>query len=191
MSGQGQHTRGAPVAEVKVTTAAATTVDVAAVRADLAYPRCSMNTSTCRYYRSGQEDDLTIALHRESVRRGAGAPPYPVLERLDLTGLWLPVDEAAPGRDGFVALDGLEPIDVTQAAELYRRLGDMRLIPPTTPLPADLAEVAEVAEVGGQEEMRIDPAVGPWVLLPLLLSGTLLVVVTVLAVLVLAWALLG
>lgn len=160
-------------------------MDVAVLGSGLAYPRSSMNTSTCRYYRSGQEDDLSIVLHRESVRRGAGAPPYPVLERLDLTGLWLPVDDAAPGRDGFVALDGLEPIDVTQAAELYRRLGDMRLIPPTTPLPADLAEVA------AQDEVRIDPEVGPWVLLPLLLSGTLLVVVTVLALLVLAWALLS
>lgn len=144
-----------------------------------------MNTSTCRYYRSGQEDDLTIVLHRESVRRGAGAPPYPVLERLDLTGLWLPVDEAAPGRDGFVALDGLEPIDLDQAAELYQRLGEMRLIPPTTPLPADLAEIA------GPPELGIDPQVGPWVLLPLLLSGTLLVGLTVLALVVLAWAVLG
>lgn len=147
-----------------------------------------MNTSTCRYYRSGQEDDLTIALHRESVRRGAGAPPYPVLERLDLTGLWLPVDDAAPGRDGFVALDGLEPIDLDQAAELHRRLGDMRLIPPTTPLPPDLAEVAALAV---EEEVRIEPEVGPWVLLPLLLSGTLLVCLTVLALVVLAWVLLG
>lgn len=144
-----------------------------------------MNTSTCRYYRSGQEDDLTIALHRESVRRGAGAPPYPVLERLDLTGLWLPVDEAAPGRDGFVALDGLEPIDLDQAAALYRRLGDMRLIPPTTPLPPDLAGVV------AQEGSLIEPQVGPWVLLPLLLSGTLLVCLTVLALVVLGWVLLS
>lgn len=143
-----------------------------------------MNTSTCRYYRSGQEDDLTIALHRESVRRGAGAPPYPVLERLDLTGLWLPVETLAPGRDGFVALDGLEPIDVAQAADLYRRLGDMRLIPPTTPLPADLAVAV------GPDESLIEPAARPWVLLPLLLSGTLLVVVTVLALVALAWAML-
>jgi hypothetical protein len=110
-----------------------------------------------------------------------------VLERLDVTGLWLPVDTAAPGRDGFVALDGLEPIDVEQAAALYLRLGDMRLIPPTTPLPPDLAEVVDV----GPQEMSIEPQVGPWVLLPLLLSGTLLVCLTVLALVVMAWALLS
>ncbi|GGO84197.1 hypothetical protein GCM10011584_01180 [Nocardioides phosphati] len=143
-----------------------------------------MNTSTCRYYRSGQEDDLTIALHRESVRRGAGAPPYPVLERLDLTGLWQPVEALSPGRDGFVALDGLEPIGPDQAAALHRWLGDMRLIPPTTPLPADLAEAA------AQDEALIEPQVGPWVLLPLLLSGTLLVCLTVLVLVALAWTLL-
>lgn len=144
-----------------------------------------MNTTQCRYYRSGVEDDLSITLHRESVRRGAGAPPYPVLERLDLTGLWLPVDETTAGRDGFVALDGLEPIDLEEAAALYLRLGEMRLIPPTTPLPADLAAVA------GNDEGWLELSGKPWLLLPLLLSGTLVVVLMVAAVLVLVWMLLG
>jgi hypothetical protein len=63
----------------------------------------------------------------------------------------------------------------------------MRLIPPTTPLPPDLAEVVDV----GPQEMSIEPQVGPWVLLPLLLSGTLLVCLTVLALVVMAWALLS
>lgn len=142
-----------------------------------------MNTTPCRYYRSGVEDDLSITLHRESVRRGAGAPPYPVLERLDLTGLWLPVEETSAGRDGFVALDGLQPIDAEEAAALYLRLGDLRLIPPTTPLPADLAEAA------GREDGWFELAARPWLLLPLLLSGTLLAGLAALVVLLVVWAL--
>lgn len=143
-----------------------------------------MNTTECRYYRSGVEEDLSITLHRESVRRGAGAPPYPVLERLDLTGLWFPVEEAGAGREGFVTLDGLEPIDLEEAAQLYLRLGDMRLIPPTTPLPADLAAVV------GRDDGWRERGAKPWLILPLLLSGTLLVVLLVAAVLVAAWMLL-
>ncbi|MDO7867619.1 hypothetical protein [Nocardioides jiangxiensis] len=143
-----------------------------------------MNTSSCRYYRSGVEHDLSITLHRESVRRGAGAPPYPVLERLDLTGLWLPVDASTQGHDGFVELAGLEPIGLEEAAAVYRRLGEMRLIPPTTPLPVDLAEAL------GHEDSWMHRPVGSWVMLPLLLSGTLLVCLGALVLLALAWMLL-
>jgi hypothetical protein len=60
----------------------------------------------------------------------------------------------------------------------------MRLIPPTTPLPADLAG----AVVPG--ESLIEPEARPWVLLPMLLSGTLLVCLAVLALVALAWAIL-
>lgn len=132
-----------------------------------------MNTTTCRYYRTGEETDLSISLLRESVRRGPGAPPWPVLERLDLTGLWLPVSASAEGRDGFVALDGLEPIDLDEAAELYLHLGQLRLIPPTTPLPQDLAAVVGIDTGEGRQ-------VAPWLMVPMLLSGTIVVLLLVL-----------
>jgi hypothetical protein len=148
------------------------------------YSSRSMNTTPCRYYRSGDEADLSITLHRESVRRGAGAPPYPVLERLDLSGLWLPVDATTSGRDGFFALAGLEPIDVEEAASLYLRLGDMRLIPPTTPLPADLAAAVT------PEDAPVEHLVNPWLVLPLLLSSTLVLGLGLLGIVVLLWILL-
>lgn len=142
-----------------------------------------MNTTTCRYYRSGEAADLSIALHREAVRRGPGAPPYPVLERLDLTGLWLPV-AARQGSEGFVELDGLEPIGIEEAADVYLQLAEMRLIPPSTPLPGDLA-----AAIGVYDE--VERPLRPWLVVPLLLSGTLLVCLATLLILVLAFLLLS
>ncbi len=137
-----------------------------------------MNTTTCRYYRTGEETDLSIVLLRESVRRGAGAPPWPVLERLDLTGLWLPVSAETEGRDGFVALAGLEPIDLDEAAELYLQLGQLRLIPPTTPLPDDLAAAVGIDTDDGRQ-------VASWLMVFMAGSGTIVVLVTVLLALVL------